>query len=74
MAIPLLIMLLNRNNDNTRSSTVSALAKLADYGEFIAVGNVDIANASVKLSFIKRLKRKFHRSFNLLKAGSLMLD
>jgi hypothetical protein len=70
----LLVPLLNRNHGDTQSSTVLILAKMAGHGEFVAVHFLEIANASMKLSIIKRLKRKFHCLFNLLKAGSLVLD
>jgi hypothetical protein len=73
-AIPLLIALLNGGSYSVRSATVSALSKLADHGEFSAVCYLDIANASVKSSFIRRLKTTFHLSFNCLRVETLMVD
>jgi hypothetical protein len=55
MHIPLLIMLLNDNSDKRRSAVVSALVKLTDHGEFVAICYLDIANTSVKSSFVRRL-------------------
>jgi hypothetical protein len=50
-----LIMLLNDPVSNVRSSTVSALTKLADHGEFVAVCYVDVTNTSFKSSFMRGL-------------------
>jgi hypothetical protein len=44
MAVPRLIVLLNDRNHVVRSSTVSALTKLAGHGEFISICDLDIAN------------------------------
>jgi hypothetical protein len=44
MAIPRVIMLLNDHSDDVRSSTVSALTKLAGHGEFIHICHLDTAN------------------------------
>jgi HEAT repeat protein len=57
MAIPPLAMLLNDHSDDVRSATVSALVKLVDHGEFVAVCCPDIANTSVKSSFVRPLGR-----------------
>jgi hypothetical protein len=49
MAIPSLVTLLSNGN----GTVVSALAKLVDYGEFVALCYLDITNATMKLSFMK---------------------
>jgi hypothetical protein len=62
MAIPRLIVLLNDHNYLVRSSTVSAFAKLADYGEFIIASYPDVADAGMKSSSARKLRWPFRSS------------
>jgi len=62
MVIPQLITLLNQDEDSIRSATVSALAKLADHGEFVVVHSSDMTNTGMKSSFARQLGRSFHCS------------
>jgi hypothetical protein len=68
MAVPPLVRLLKERDYEHRLTTVSALTKLADFGEFVAVCYLGIANTSVKSNFVRRLKATSHRSFNCLKS------
>jgi hypothetical protein len=58
-AIPLLVTLLNSNHDDTRSSAVSALAKMANHGEPVVVHYPQILNACIKASFGRKLGQPF---------------
>jgi hypothetical protein len=42
------------NDNKIRPATVSALAKLADHGQFVAAGYLGIANAGFKPSFARK--------------------
>jgi hypothetical protein len=44
-------MILNDGGDDIPSSTVSSLARLDDYSEFIAVCCLDVTNVSMKANF-----------------------
>jgi hypothetical protein len=60
--IPSLIQLLEGGQSCAQSTASSLLIKLADHGEFVAVCYPVIANASVKSSFAKQLRRPFYHS------------
>jgi HEAT repeat len=65
--IPLLIALLNDKRQDVRSSTVFAVTKLADYGEFVAAYYADIANIMpYEVELRKEIGRAIPRLITLL--------
>jgi HEAT repeat protein len=61
-AISPLITLLNDDYWGVRSTTVSALGKLAEHGEFVVVHYSDVADAGMESSFSRKSGQPFHHS------------
>jgi len=73
--IPLFIDLLETENSDTRSNTLSLLIKLANHSEFVALYYPDITNADMKSSVAKRLGQPSrHSSRCLLAAAAAAFD
>jgi hypothetical protein len=57
-----LITLLNDDDWDVRLTTVSALGKLVEHGEFVVVHYLDIADADMKSSVARKSGQPFRRS------------